>query len=64
METPRTLSERHAMTSLVPETLQHLLPEHLQYFSQWCEMLHLEMTSSRQRASGVKELWCKTAFER
>ncbi|XP_064619573.1 DNA replication ATP-dependent helicase/nuclease DNA2-like [Lineus longissimus] len=53
----------HPMESLVPDTLSHLSPSHLDYFVSWCYMLQLEDQASKAR-DNTKGIWCKNALER
>ncbi|XP_061197074.1 DNA replication ATP-dependent helicase/nuclease DNA2-like [Saccostrea echinata] len=59
----RALSNNHAMQKLVPETLAHLSPSHMEYFIHWCLLLDLE-NKANQKSGGLKEIWCKTGPER
>lgn len=59
----RTLSDGHTMQKLVPETLGHLSPSHMDYFLHWCLLLDLE-NKSGQKSGGLKEIWCLTGPER
>lgn len=59
----RTLSDGHTMQKLVPETLGHLSPSHMDYFIHWCLLLGLEQKAS-QKSGGLQEIWCMTGRER
>ncbi|XP_063396497.1 DNA replication ATP-dependent helicase/nuclease DNA2-like isoform X1 [Mytilus trossulus] len=52
-----------SMASLVPNTLCHLLQEHLHFYVHWCLMLDLEAKASTDKG-GVSDLWCKTGHKR
>jgi len=52
----------HVMLRLVPESIAHLQTAHLDFFSLWCQMLHLEMLSSNAQ-EGVSGLWMSTGQE-
>ncbi|XP_021343498.1 DNA replication ATP-dependent helicase/nuclease DNA2-like isoform X1 [Mizuhopecten yessoensis] len=58
----RSLPSSHAMSTLVPDTLAHLSPSHLEYFTHWCLMLDLE--SQANIRSGLRKIWCKTGPQR
>ena len=51
------------MSQLVPETLSHLSPSHLNYFSQWVEWLHMEMIEELKKRN-TANIWCSTGQER
>lgn len=51
------------MQRLVPETLGHLSPSHMDYFLHWCLLLDLE-NKSGQKSGGLQEIWCLTGPER
>jgi len=52
------------MASLVPVALAHLSPSHLDFFSLWCKMLHLEMSMDVSRKEGAAALWMHNSQER
>lgn len=53
------------MQELSHNALLHVTGDHLQYFSDWCHMMHLEAASGSNRHGGVlSDVWCKTAYER
>ncbi|XP_060065451.1 DNA replication ATP-dependent helicase/nuclease DNA2-like [Ylistrum balloti] len=56
------ISSNHAMSTLVPESLAHLSPSHLDYFTRWCLMLDLESQANIQ--SGLRKIWCRTGPQR
>lgn len=60
--TQRT-GQGHAMETLVPETLSHLLPSHTDVWKRWVTMLLLEMNLEKQRCK-VADIWCMTGWER
>ena len=59
----QTFNGRHAMATLVPQTLAHLRPSHLAFFKRWCALLSLEMGHSKVVATN-RALWCQDPLER
>ncbi|XP_045595912.2 DNA replication ATP-dependent helicase/nuclease DNA2 [Procambarus clarkii] len=53
----------HAMATLVPNTTDHLLKTHLDYFRHWCLLLHLEISDGKKH-SNVRGLWCQDPIKR
>lgn len=56
-------AEGSGMSSLVYETLEHLTPDHMTYFVQWCLMLDLEKQVDQSKKT-VADIWCKNSVER
>ena len=56
------LPEKHAMSRLAPDALQHLDSEDLTYFSHWTLCLDLEEEEGRQPE--LRQIWTKSSRER
>ncbi len=53
----------HAMSELVPEVLNHLNEEDMNFFNHWSRLNSLESGEAR-KASRLKSLWCVTPQQR
>ncbi|KAJ8311784.1 hypothetical protein KUTeg_010665 [Tegillarca granosa] len=59
----RSVHSGHAMSTLVPNSLSHILPSHMEYYTHWNLMLDLEMQSDVKKGH-LKDIWCKTGIQR
>jgi len=54
-------AQPHPMANLVPDSLEHLEPAHLEWFRRWSDMLRLEAGESK---ASLSHLWCSSPSER